>query len=391
MAGTSVEDSNPSNKDVALRRVTVATTYVRHEDYVSRALEISIHVGLLLLLLAGCLLILRPFLPLILWGIIIAIAIYPGYRKLQSLLGGRAKTTAALCTLCLLAFLIVPVVLLTGSFVEGVQSLVTHLKEGTPVIPPPPPRVENWTLIGAPLKNAWELASRNLSAALQTFAPQIRAVIPKLLLISAGIGLTVLQWIISIVVAGFLLANFGAGAKAAHTLASRLFGEAKAPEFEQLTGATIRSVTTGILGVALIQSICAALGFVVAGLPGAGLWAVIFLFSAVLQLGGLVLVPAVIYMFTIAGTTKAIVFLIWCIIVAVMDNVLKPLLLGRGVPVPMAVVFLGAIGGFIVMGTIGLFVGAIALSVGYKLLIAWTKEATDVSPPKQQASAHGSL
>ena len=243
-------------------------------------------------------------------------------------------------------------------------------------------------LVGPPLKNAWELASKNLSAALQTFAPQIKAIIPKLLLISAGIGLTVLQWIISIIVAGVLLANFSSGAKAAHTLASRLFGEEKAPEFEQLAGATIRSVTTGILGVALIQSICAALGFVVGGLPGAGLWAVIFLFSAVLQLGGLVLVPAVIYMFTIAGTTKAVLFLIWCIIVAVMDNVLKPLLLGRGVPVPMAVVFLGAIGGFIVMGTIGLFVGAIALSVGYKLLIAWTRETAEVYPEPRQASAH---
>jgi len=153
-------------------------------------------------------------------------------------------------------------------------------------------------------------------------------------------------------------------------LAIRLFGE-NGPEFEELAVATIRSVTSGIIGVALIQSVFAALGFLFAGLPGVGLWALIFLFAAVLQVGALVLVPAVIYMFSIASTTKAVLFLVWCLIVGLMDNVLKPLLLGRGVPVPMAVVFLGAIGGLLTMGTIGLFVGAIVLSIGYKLLIAW--------------------
>jgi len=96
----------------------------------------------------------------------------------------------------------------------------------------------------------------------------------------------------------------------------------------------------------------------------------------VLQVGMLVLIPAVIYMFAIATTTKAVIFLIWCIIVGLMDNVLKPLLLGRGAAVPMAVIFLGAIGGFVAMGIIGLFVGAIVLSVGYKLFVAWIEPAT---------------
>ena len=141
--------------------------------------------------------------------------------------------------------------------------------------------------------------------------------------------------------------------------------------FRSLGESTIRSVTNGILGVAVIQSVLAGLGFVVGALPGAGLWTLIFLFAAVLQAGALVLVPAVIYMFAIAGTTKAVLFLLWCIMVGLIDNVLKPLLLGRGVAVPIAVVFLGAIGGFIAIGIIGLFVGAIVLSVGYKLLLAW--------------------
>ena len=353
--------------------------HMHDQDYLGRALEVSIHVGLLILLAAACLLILRPFLPLIAWGIIIAIAAYPGYRRLQDLLGGRSRLAAVVCTVFLFAVLIVPVVLLTGSLAEGIQSLVARLKEGTPIVPPPPPRIGTWPIIGAPLKDAWELASKNLSAALQTFAPQIRTVVPALLLASAGVGLAVLQWILSILVAGVLLANAATGAKIARLLSNRLFGE-KGPEFEELAGATIRSVTTGIIGVALIQSFFAALGFLVAGLPGAGLWGVIFLFAAVLQLGTLVLIPPVIYMFAIASTTKAVMFLVWCVIVGLMDNVFKPLLLGRGVAVPMAVVFLGAVGGFVAMGIIGLFVGAIVLSVGYTLFVAWVQEPIEITP-----------
>jgi predicted PurR-regulated permease PerM len=157
-------------------------------------------------------------------------------------------------------------------------------------------------------------------------------------------------------------------------LANRLFHD-KGPEFAELAGATIRSVTTGIIGVAFIQSVFAAIGFLVVGLPGAGLWGVLFLFAAVLQLGVVVLVPALIYVFAIASTTKAMIFLVWCVIVGTMDNVLKPLLLGRGVAVPMVVVFLGVIGGFAAMGTIGLFVGAIVLAVGYKLFLAWLEDS----------------
>jgi predicted PurR-regulated permease PerM len=133
-------------------------------------------------------------------------------------------------------------------------------------------------------------------------------------------------------------------------------------------------VTFGILGVALIQSALAAVGFLVMGLPGAGVWAVVFLFAAVLQMGGLVLIPAVVYAFAISTTAGAVIFLVWCVFVGVIDNVLKPLLLGRGVAVPMAVIFLGAIGGFIAMGIVGLFVGAVVLSVGYKLFLAWIEE-----------------
>jgi predicted PurR-regulated permease PerM len=354
--------------------VTVTIESRFHDnDFTNRAIDVAIHIGLLALLAAACLAILWPFLSLIAWGIIVAIAVYPGYRKLKDVLGGRGGVAAVLCTVFLLAILFVPVALLTETLIEGSKSIAAQLKDGTLTVPPPPPKLETWPIIGVPLKSLWSLASTNLTAALRSFAPQIKAILPRLLSASAGVGLTVLQFVLSILISGGFLAYARSGGEAARSLANRLFGD-NGPEFEELVVSTIRSVTIGILGVAFIQSIFAGVGFLVVGLPGAGLWAVSFLLAAVLQVGPIVLIPAVIYIFMIASTTKAVIFLIWCIIVGLMDNVLKPLLLGRGAAVPIAVVFLGVIGGFMAMGIIGLFVGAIVLSVGYKLLLAWVAQ-----------------
>ena len=352
---------------------------LQNKEYTRRAIEVSIHVGLIILLTVACLMILRPFLPLLAWGIIIAIAVFPAYRRLQSIVGGRGNLAAILFTLLFLAILIVPIVLLAETMVEGVQTLTGHIKEGSFGIPPPPASVGTWPLVGTTLQKLWTRASTDLTGLLQSLIPQIKDLIPGVLAASAGFGLTVLQFVLSILVAGVLLANASGCATLTRSLTNHLFGD-RGPEFEDLAESTIRSVTNGILGVAVIQSILAGLGFLVAGLPGAGLWTLIFLFAAVLQAGALVLVPAVIYMFALAATTKAVLFLLWCIVVALIDNVLKPLLLGRGVAVPIAVVFLGAIGGFIAIGIIGLFVGAIVLSVGYKLLLAWLEGPVVAKP-----------
>jgi predicted PurR-regulated permease PerM len=337
---------------------------------VNQALEVSIQLGLAALLVIGCLLILRPFIPLIMWGIIIAVASYPTFQKLQRVLGGRRGLAAVLWTLLLLAVLILPIFLMGQSLIEGIGPLATRLKDGTLTVPPPPASIEHWPIVGGPLARAWSMASINFTVAVKRLAPQIKSALPGILSASAGIGFTVLQFFLSVLVSGVLLANARAATEVTRSLARRLFGD-RGPEFERLVGSTIRSVTFGILGVALIQSALAVIGFLVMGLPGASVWSVVFLFAAVLQVGGLVLIPAAIYAFAIATATKAVIFMVWCVFVGVIDNLLKPLLLGRGAAVPVAVVFLGAIGGFAAMGIIGLFVGAIVLSVGYTLFLAW--------------------
>jgi predicted PurR-regulated permease PerM len=341
---------------------------------INLALEATIKIGLAILLAFSCLFILLPFVPLLAWGIIIAVAAYPGFKKLQSAMGERNVLSAVVFTVAFLAILILPVYFLADSLIGGVESVSAHLHSGDAIIPPPPDSIGEWPIIGAPLKNMWLLASKDLSELLKEFTPQIKSALPGVLSATAGLGATVLQLLLSIVVAGVVLANAQPAYEFTLALANRLFGE-KGPEFQDLVGSTIRSVTFGIIGVAVIQSVCAAIGFLVVGLPAVGLWAVVFLIAAVLQFGVIVLIPAVIYVFATATTTKAVIFLIWCVIVGLMDNVLKPILLGRGAAVPILVVFLGAIGGFVAMGIIGLFVGAIVLSVGYKLFLVWLEPA----------------
>ena len=349
------------------------------QSHLKRAVEVSIHLGLIFLLGAACLSILKPFIGVVAWGVIIAIAGYPGYCWLQKLLGGRGGFASILFTILLLSVLIVPIALLAQTLAEGFQSLAVRLRNETLPVPPPPPTIVTWPIVGKPLSDLWRLASNNLPAALRSIAPQLKESANGLLSAAAGVGLSVLQFLVSILLAGFFLANSGQGAQVSRKFAIRLFGT-KGAEYEALAGATIRSVTTGILGVALIQSLLAGLGFLAVRLPGAGLWALLFLIAAVLQVGGLTLIPAVIYVFVTRSTATAVAFLIWCIVVALLDNVLKPLLLGRGVPVPIVVVFLGAIGGFLAMGIIGLFVGPIVLSVGYKLFLAWLDEDNGPAP-----------
>lgn len=353
------------------------TTQISVEDrgHVAQAREIFIRMSLLAILSVGCFLLLRPFLDIIIAGIIIAIGIYPGHRMLAKVFRGRETLAAALCTLALLLVVILPSVLLIGTFADGINTVTHDLQAGRVHIPPPPPGLGKLPVIGSRLSEFWNLCSTNLSEAVSRFRPQIQERIPALLSASAGLGRTVLQLLISILLAGFLLATHEADARFADRVFARIFYD-QGPEYEQLVTATIRSVTNGILGVAVIQSLFASLGFWFMGLPGAGLWAAIFLIAAVLQLGVLVLVPAVLYAFATYSTSQAVMFTVWCAFVGVMDNVLKPILLGRGSKVPMAVIFVGVIGGFMAMSIIGLFVGAITLSVGYKLFIAWLDAGT---------------
>jgi predicted PurR-regulated permease PerM len=348
--------------------------------FVRRAVEAAIRVGLLALLVLWCFQIVRPFVVPIVWGIIIAVAVYPLYDGLQAALGKRRVIAAVVFTILMLVLLIWPTVLLGTTLAESVRLLAIQIGDGTIAIPPPPESVAHWPVIGEPIARFWQLASENLGGALDQIRPQITSLSRWLLSAAASVGLGILQFAAAIIIAGVLLTHAAGGGRVAHAIAVRLAGES-GTTYADLGQATLRSVARGILGVALIQSLLAGLGFLAVGIPAAGLLALVCLLLAVVQIGpGIVLIGAVVYVFSTADTTIAVVFLIWSIFVGLLDNVLKPLLLGRGVRVPMVVIFVGAIGGMLASGIIGLFVGSVVLALSYTLFTAWVNEATPSSP-----------
>jgi len=346
----------------------------------ARVLEAAIRIGLLVLLVVWCFNIVRPFILPVLWGAIFAVALYPFFLKLQTMLGGRTKLAATLMTLVALALLIIPTVILSQSLVENAQKLSTEIEAETLTIPPPSEKVKEWPIIGRWLDKTWRLASTNLDEALDKFTPQLKAGGSKLLSFAAGVGAEVLRIVIAVIIAGALMVYARSGTQAMETIAGRLMGEKGGIDIVHLIVATIRSVAQGVLGVALIQSILAGIGMMVVGVPYPGLWTFVVLVLAIVQLPTiLVLGPIVLYVFSTAETTPAVIFAIWSIIVGVSDTFLKPLFLGRGMDIPMLVILLGAIGGLVLSGIIGLFVGAVVLAVGYTLFTAWLDQRNAVS------------
>ncbi len=341
-------------------------------QFVRNALEATIRIGILLVLVLWCFDIVKPFVTITLWGVIIAIAIAPSYEMLQQKMGDRRGLAAVTFTLILLIVLIIPATMFTGTIIDGARQAADVLRSGQVHIPLPPESVSHWPLIGEKIADFWTLASSNLQEALEKLEPQIKDISRWLLGAAAGAGLGLLKFLASIIIAGVLLPGGAKSAENADVVFRKLAG-AQGSAFRELATSTIRSVARGILGVAMIQAIMAGIGLVAVGVPAAGLLTVLVLMLCIIQLGpGLVMIPTAIWLFS-AGDSQvtAILFAIYTVPVLLIDNVLKPILLGRGVAVPMLVIFLGAIGGFISMGIIGLFVGSIVLVVGYTLASEW--------------------
>jgi predicted PurR-regulated permease PerM len=339
--------------------------------FLHRSLEATIRIGLLIIITFWCFKIVEPFIIPIIWGIIIAIAAYPLYSRLRTALGERHKLAATAFTFIFLIILIVPTVLLTDTMIEGLKMLAEKIRDGSLSIPPPPERLHNVMIIGEPLARFWLLASENIHSALQQLAPVLKVIGSWLLSAAAGGGIAILHFVVATIIAGILLANSSGCNQTARAITRRLADE-KGDDYADMAEATVRSVANGILGVALIQSLLAGLGFMVAGVPAAGLWALLCLILSIAQIGiAPIMIPIIIYLFYTADTFTAVAFLIWCVPLTLIDNILKPILLGRGVKTPMAVIFIGAIGGLLSSGVIGLFIGAVILSLGYDLFFLW--------------------
>jgi predicted PurR-regulated permease PerM len=305
---------------------------------------------------------------------IIAVSIFPAFNLLAKKLNGKKKLSAILITALLLAFILIPGILFTDSMVAGIKKYSKELNSDDLKVPPPDIRVKEWPLIGKTIFNGWDQAYKDLENSFKTYSPQLKAAGKWFLDALMGTGIGFLQFVISIVISGIFLATAESSGRFLYKLFNRLVGT-RGDEFAALAENTIRNVSKGVIGVAFIQSFLAGLVFVLAGIPYAGLWALICLILAIIQIGpGLVIIPVIVYLFTVMDTWAAALWMVVLIVVMLSDNVLKPLLMGKGSSVPTLIIFLGSIGGFITSGFMGLFLGAIVLSLGYKLLINWIEE-----------------
>jgi predicted PurR-regulated permease PerM len=345
-------------------------------------LNVLIRAGMILVLVLFCFQIFRPFRDLMLWSVILAITLYPLQKRLMGSLGHNEGRIATLIVLIAIIILMVPIYLLGTSIADSVQSTMNVVKVDGFHIPPPSDSIAGWPLVGKPLSGIWLQASNDLPGLTVKYIPQIKGVSLTLLSKLAGVGMGFLTFIFALIIAGIFMAYGEAGSRSAVQIATRLSGPVKGPKIAELCTATIRAVALGVVGIAFIQMLLVGVGFVVKGVPGAGLLALGVLLLGILQLPAtLITVPVIAYVFATEGaTTATITFAIFVFVAGLVDNVLKPLLLGRGVDVPMPVVLIGALGGMVTGGIIGLFIGPVVLAVGYQLFWQWVQDSPDVPP-----------
>jgi predicted PurR-regulated permease PerM len=347
-------------------------------------IEVAIRVGLIALLLVVCLRIFAPFATLLLWGLILAVALYPLCRRVAGWLGGRGTLAAAIVVLIALLVIGVPSAVLGGLFAGHIHAGYEAVTSGAVTIPPPAASVADWPIVGGRLHAAWSSAATDLPAFIESLQPQIGNIARTVLGIAAATMGEIVLLIAAIFVAGAMMAYGEPGSAAVLRIVNRVVGQGRGERVYRLITSTIRSVAIGVVGVAFIQSLLLGIGFVFAGLPAPGIFAVIVLIVCIVQLpAALISLPAVAWIWWAGdlSTVAAVFWTVYLLLAGLLDNVLKPLLLARGVDAPMPVILIGALSGMAAAGLMGLFLGAVMLTLGYVLVMDWVAAGnTNLSP-----------
>ena len=340
--------------------------------------ELTIRLGVLGLLLYWSFTLVRPFISIAIWSVVLTVALYPLYDWIVRLLGGRRRLAAVLLTILSLVMVIGPATWLVLGLIDSLRILSERFDLSALALPPPPDIVRSWPIIGDPVYQFWDLASTNFQVALAKIAPLLKPFGSALLQIAADAGTGAIKFFIAIVVAGFLFSPAPALVNAI-TMFSRRLASEQGEKFVQLAGATIQAVSRGVIGISALQAFCAGLGLMAAGIPGASLITSAVLILGIIQIGpSIVLIPLIIWSWTAMETTTALLFTAYMIPVSLLDNILRPLVMGRGLDTPLLIILIGVIGGTISYGITGLFLGPIVLAVIWELLVAWIRERESV-------------
>jgi predicted PurR-regulated permease PerM len=334
-------------------------------------IQLAIRLALLALLIYWSFVLIRPFVPILAWSVVLAVALYPVFGWLSRMLGNRPKLAATVLTLINLAIIIGPATWLGLGAVDGLRSFASQLGAGTLAIPSPPAGVKDWPVIGAKLYAMWDQASTNLSAVLRDVAPHLKPLAGTMLSLAGDAGAGTLKFLIAVALTGFL---FPAGPRlvaAGKQFLSRVVAE-RSEDFLVLAGATIRSVSQGVIGIAVAQGLVMGIIFKLADVPRAGFFAFAVMMLGILQIGAaIVVIPILIWVWATKSFAAALLITVVLLPVSLADNVLKPIVMGRGLTTPPLVIFIGVIGGTLAHGIVGLFIGPIILAVAWELMRAW--------------------
>jgi predicted PurR-regulated permease PerM len=364
----------------------------------SNLLDVLIRAALVGGLAVLCYRVLSPFLTLAVWSVILAVTLYPLHQWLARRVGQRQWLASILLVVVGVLLVVIPTALLLNSFADSVRSFVSAVQQNTVSIPPPREGVERWPVIGRQLHEAWSKAHADLPGFVQSIQPKAADLARTALGAVASVGGSLLLFMVSFVAAAVVMAYGESGARNSRAICRRIAGGARGEALARLSAATIRAVALGVVGVAFIQAVLIGLALLLAGVPGAGVLALIALVLSIAQVPALVItLPAVVYIWSSGdyGGASAVVYTIILLLTGAADNALKPLMLGRGVDAPMPVILFGALGGMAGGGILGMFVGATLLALGHQILMSWADADTETGPTaaivEQTAQAEAAL
>ena len=354
----------------------------------SRLMDVLIRASLILVMVWLCYRIFSPFLTLMVWALILAVTLYPLHQSLAKRIGGRQGLAATLLVVIGFALIVVPTAMLVSSLGDSVHQLVHDVQNNTLRIPAPRPGVEDWPVVGQKLHDVWAKAHADLPALVQSMQPKIGELAKTALSFVASIGGGLLQFLAAFIIAGIIMAFGQSGGLGSRAISERIAGSVRGGELVRLSTATIRAVAQGVIGVAFIQAIIVGLALLVAGIPWAGALAAIVLILGIAQLPALIVtLPAIVYLWSSGdySNAAAIGYTVLLFLAGMADNVLKPLMLGRGVDAPMPVILLGALGGMATGGILGMFVGATLLALGYQIFMGWVAANPDAGQTQAES------
>jgi len=355
--------------------------------------DVLLPLFLLGLLVALCAQLLAPFVGLLVWTIILTVCFKPLHERLMVKRGMSSRRSAVLIGIALSALVLVPTAIAATSAARSIPELVATVQSGDRHVPPPPPRFKEIPIVGERANAAWLQASTDMPGFKQKYGAQIASFTKSLLGMAAGLFTAVLALVLAIVFAAICLAYAAPLRAYLARVFARITGDRQSGEhYMDLIAATIRSVANGVIGVAFVQALLVGIGFFAIGMPGAGLLSLLAMAFGVVQVPViLITLPAILYAFSVKTTTVAIIFTVWSLVAGLSDAVLKPMMIGHGLEVPMPVILLGVIGGVMAFGLVGLFIGAVVLAVGYVLFGEWVGEAAPGTGKAEPSSTPGSL